>query len=198
MIDMNRNLQTRKQQLVRNAIYEAAIDLFADKGFDETTVDEIAEAAGVSRRSFFRYFASKDDLLAQDTLQYGLALQTAIESAPRNSTPLELLQGATLSMTRHVTSLARARKTIEIAARSASARQAYLSRMPEVEDNLTSAYAVRLKDTSGQRIKPRLLASLTLSIANVALVCWFRGEYKDIASSSKQVFLNLSRIFSEQ
>src|SRR5437899_1533793 len=49
-------LQARKQRLVRDAIWDAAIDLFAQEGFDETTVDDIARAAGVSRRSFFRYF----------------------------------------------------------------------------------------------------------------------------------------------
>src|SRR5580704_3163592 len=48
-------LQVRKQQLVRGAIYEAAIELFGKKGFDQTTVEEVAQAAGVSRRSFFRY-----------------------------------------------------------------------------------------------------------------------------------------------
>src|SRR5438034_1129540 len=57
-------LLARKQQLVRDVIWDAAIDLFTEKGFDETTVDDIAQTAGVSRRSFFRYFSSKSDLLA--------------------------------------------------------------------------------------------------------------------------------------
>jgi AcrR family transcriptional regulator len=51
-------LQARKQQVVRDAIHDAAIGLFAVKGFDKTTVDEIAEAAGISRRSFFNYYVS--------------------------------------------------------------------------------------------------------------------------------------------
>ena len=61
-----KSLQSRKRQLVQDAIYEAAIDLFTKKGFDETTVEELAEAAGISRRSFFRYFQSKDDLLGPE------------------------------------------------------------------------------------------------------------------------------------
>ena len=75
-------LQLRKQELVRDTIYDAAIDLFAAKGFDETTVEEIAQAAGVSRRSFFRYYASKDDLLAQSVVQYGSAITKAVETCP--------------------------------------------------------------------------------------------------------------------
>ena len=78
-------LQVRKQELVRDAIYDAAIDLFAVKGFEETTVEEVAQAAGVSRRSFFRYYATKDDLLAQGVLKYGSALTAAIVS--RRSMP---------------------------------------------------------------------------------------------------------------
>lgn len=48
---------------VRGALALAALDLFASQGFDATTVDQIADAAGVGRRTFFRYFRSKDEVV---------------------------------------------------------------------------------------------------------------------------------------
>jgi mycofactocin system transcriptional regulator len=50
----------------RAAMERLAFELFARKGFDETTVDEISAAAGIGRRTFFRYFASKNDLVWGD------------------------------------------------------------------------------------------------------------------------------------
>src|SRR4051794_12298047 len=76
------SLQARKQQLVRDAIWDAAVELFVEKGFDETTVDDIAEAAGVSRRSFFRYFSSKNDLMSRGVLNYGTSLTDAVRACP--------------------------------------------------------------------------------------------------------------------
>src|SRR3954454_14163508 len=73
-------LQARKQLLVRDAIWDTATDLFTDKGFDATTVDDIAQAAGVSRRSFFRYFSSKSDLMAYGMVSYGAELSEAIDA----------------------------------------------------------------------------------------------------------------------
>ena len=48
------SLQERKQQVVRDAIWHAATDLFSEQGYEETTIDEIAEKAGVSRRQVRR------------------------------------------------------------------------------------------------------------------------------------------------
>ena len=56
-------LRERKRQQTRQALISAAVQLFAEKGYDETTVAEIAAAAGVSTKTFFNYFASKDEVL---------------------------------------------------------------------------------------------------------------------------------------
>ena len=187
-------LQVRKQQLVRDAIYDAAIELFSVKGFDETTVEEIAQAAGVSRRSFFRYYATKDDLLAQSVVAYGVALTESIEACPTTFTQIELLRETVFAGIRHTTSQPLTRQIIEISQRSISARRAHASRLMEVEDSVSAAYALRLKNSSKNDLKPRLLAHLTISVLNVAFTAWFTREYPDLSTSAKQVLSNLSRL----
>jgi AcrR family transcriptional regulator len=59
-------LRERKKQRTREAIVEAAFELFDERGFDGTTIADIAEAAEIAPRTFFSYFPSKDDVVFHD------------------------------------------------------------------------------------------------------------------------------------
>jgi AcrR family transcriptional regulator len=80
-------LRERKKARTREALKDAAMDLFSRQGFDGTTVEEIADACEVSPRTFFRYFPTKEDVLFADTearrerLLEGLSDQPAGDSA---------------------------------------------------------------------------------------------------------------------
>ncbi len=194
---MTISFQSRKQQFVRDAIYDAAIGLFAEKGFDEVTVEEIARAAGVSTRTFFRYYVTKDDLLAQSTLNYGAVLMERIAACPTGLTLLETMHEAVLSGVMFAGAQPRGRQVIQIATRSASARKAHFSRLMEIEDRLADAFASRLNIASRDSMKPRLLAALTLAASNLAISSWSSGENRDLPAASKQVFHYLTRILCE-
>jgi AcrR family transcriptional regulator len=187
----SRSLQHRKQDLVRGAIWDAAVTLFAENGFDETTVDQIARAAGVSRRSFFRYFSSKSDLMGQGIVTYGEMITEAIAACPRSLGPLEVMRRTVGQVTVTAAAHPRVRKVAQIACTSVAAREAQLSRLAEVEDRVADAYSARRTTAAGDDLAPRLLAELTLSILDVTFREWLKQDHEDIAPTTERVFATL-------
>jgi AcrR family transcriptional regulator len=85
-------LRERKKRKTRWAIQEHALRLFAEQGYDATTVEQIAAAAEISPSTFFRYFPSKEDVVIQD--EYDPLLATMIDNAPAELSPVAALRHA--------------------------------------------------------------------------------------------------------
>ncbi|CAM3987140.1 TetR/AcrR family transcriptional regulator [Kibdelosporangium persicum] len=85
----------RKKQRTRQALVEAAIELFETKGYEETTVAQIAEAADVSTRTFFLHFAAKEDvLLANAATRVGSGVRAIVQRQADESVPEVLRRAA--------------------------------------------------------------------------------------------------------
>ena len=184
----NPKLRARKQELVRNAIWDAAIDLFAEKGFDETTVDDIADAAGVSQRTFFRYFESKADLMGKGTADFAAVISQAIDACPRGYAHREVMRAAVLQVARQAAAYPRLEKIIQIAARYPAARQAQASRIPEVQGQIVQAYARRMKHPKKDDATPKILAAMTTSLFDVVLQTWLDSGREDMEKTVGEVF----------
>ncbi|WP_431783557.1 TetR family transcriptional regulator [Streptomyces chumphonensis] len=74
---------------LRRELAAAAMELFATKGYQETTVDEIAAAAGVARRTFFRHFRSKEEAIFPDHDETLERARAVLEAAPPHENPLD-------------------------------------------------------------------------------------------------------------
>jgi AcrR family transcriptional regulator len=85
------SLRERKRTRTRQALIDAAADLFERHGYDRTTIADIAAAADVSTRTFFSYFASKEDVLFPDADARVKAALTAIDDRGPGERPTEIL-----------------------------------------------------------------------------------------------------------
>jgi AcrR family transcriptional regulator len=85
-------LRERKKQQTREKIAQVALQLFAERGYDHTTLAEIAETADVSPRTIFAYFESKEEILFCDERSFHLELQQALEQRPAGATTVDALR----------------------------------------------------------------------------------------------------------
>jgi AcrR family transcriptional regulator len=87
----------QKREETRRRLTREGQRLFAEQGFDGTSVDEIAAAAGVSRRTFFHYFDSKEDVVLSRHDDFERALMEAIRTAPREAPLLRVAEQAVIA-----------------------------------------------------------------------------------------------------
>jgi AcrR family transcriptional regulator len=98
-------LRARKKRETREALTRAGLELFVERGYDETTLAEIADSAGVSTRTIFAYFASKEDILFSTLQTMREALAQALADRPAGTDALAALREFILSSAHEKTEL---------------------------------------------------------------------------------------------
>src|SRR5436309_16139985 len=97
-------LRERKKQQTREALARAGMELFVERGYDATTLAEIAEAAGVSTRTIFAYFPSKEDILFASFQTMRDALARRLADRPGGKDALTTLRTSSSPATRRPSS----------------------------------------------------------------------------------------------
>jgi AcrR family transcriptional regulator len=85
-------LRQRKKQKTHETIIRVALELFAEQGYERTTIAEIAEAAEISPRTIFAYFPSKEDIVFYDLSELHERLAVALRDRPESATALDVLR----------------------------------------------------------------------------------------------------------
>jgi AcrR family transcriptional regulator len=165
-------LRERKKQSTRQAVEDAALQLFRERGIHETTIDELCARADIARRTFFRYFSSKDDvLLARLRVDIGIVEETFRQAAAAE--PLAAL--LTRAVDAVVTDPEAFARFADVVLAIPALRALYLGMLADFEDALRELIARRL------RIPPhveraRILAAAAVTGYRVGLEAWMTME----------------------
>jgi AcrR family transcriptional regulator len=192
-------IRERTRRLAQSELTSVAQDLFVAQGYDGTTVDQIAAAAGMSKRTFFRYFPSKDDLVIGKYDLFADRMAEALDERPADEPVWESLRRVfdiTLDYVQDDVQRARNDAMDEIVRSSPQLYARYLEKMQRVQQLLIGRVAGRLNDRGHDPSDPRPAAIVGAAFAcmQAARQAWFTsdrtqsfGSYLDAAMSSFQL-----------
>lgn len=191
------SLKARKQQVVRDALTTAAMQLFLARGFEAVTVEEIALAAGVSRRTFFRYYDSKEDVMAERTDRLGEQLLAELADRPAGEPTLLAVRNALVPAIEYALSQPDlARDTIRLLRETSALRRSVMERRNRLEERI-AALMVHRMNAADQDNTPMLVAFLTRALYDTAMNAWYDHETSDIAGLIDDLIARLRGIAAD-
>jgi AcrR family transcriptional regulator len=170
---MTESLRERQRAQIRADIRRAAFRLFVDRGYDAVTTEEIAAAAGVSPRTFFRHVPAKEELLLAPVRHGGAAIVALLEQRPADEPPDIALANAIISRTRSFD-----RADTEQWREALLVAPGLLDKVsihtPPDKERAVKLIAARMGANPDGDIRPGLLVQLSFAAADFAFQQWVR------------------------
>jgi mycofactocin system transcriptional regulator len=188
----------RRPATTRQDVARAALELFARQGYDDTSIDEIAAAVGVSRRTFFRYYDSKPEVVWGEFDAELVRLRTRLEAAPRDQPVIDVLRRAVMDTNRFgPRELEELRIRIGLTSTVPTLVAHSAVRYAEWCDVVAGFVAVRIGG-SPDDLGPQTVARAALGVATAAFVHWARSDRGDLVDEVDQAFRLLATGFDEE
>ncbi|MFI7635196.1 TetR family transcriptional regulator [Nonomuraea sp. NPDC049400] len=171
------DIAERKRQLVRGELAEAAVTLLADQGFEETTVDQIAAAVGLSRRTFSRYFQSKEDVVVHMMSGPSARMCAELRARPADEPPAVALRHALSVITS--LSVANPDKTLHVSRLildTPAVLARFLERLSRWQTEMAGILAHRTGLDPDADMRPALAAGVALTAFQTGLRRWVDSD----------------------
>ncbi len=170
-------LRERKKAETRQAVHEAALRLTVELGLDAVTVEAIADAANISRRTFSNYFTGKEDAVLYGETQRFRLLVERVRAQPADLPPWEALRGAVDELWQEMGEPDRewAMRT-RLAKRHPSLLARQLAAQSMLERELADAVAERRGHGESARVQPRVLAAAFISALRLSMHIWIEEQ----------------------
>ncbi|MFJ5304408.1 TetR family transcriptional regulator [Streptomyces sp. NPDC088350] len=172
-------LRERQRAAVRAEITAAAMELFLANGFDETTADQIAAHAGVSRSSFFRHFPTKEDVVLGSFASAGERVRDGLRARPADESAWESLSHAVaLLLSSFVNDPERTLRAQAMLTGTPSLRARHIEKQLLWQDMLIPDVRARLghDNDNGPDARARALVTAALGCADAAIQEWVRAD----------------------
>ncbi len=173
------NLREQLKATTRQELTRIGLDLFLLHGFANTTIDQIVAPLGISKRTFFRYFKTKEDLVFEWQTQMAPALVLELNARPREEAPFKAVSETLFSLLTRINEnpeLAFAlmrllKETPSLAGRDMENRMVW-------EQALTDALMEREGSKVMPRLKARIIVGMAMTAWTAALDEWYAGGGK--------------------
>jgi len=181
----------RNGKEVRKRLQWSALELFRDRGYEQTTAAEIAARAGVTERTFFRHFADKRDVLFDGEAAFSEALMTAISNAPAALGPWQTLLVAFDSV-KHM--FVENRPFTEPRQQVIAATPALQERAMAKSRTLVAAVTSALCQRGIAEQDANLVAWMALAASSYGVAAWFKNGSVDLGEHMHRAFQQASRL----
>ena len=188
------SLAERKRQLVRDQLGEAALRLLAGQGYEETTVDQIVAAAGVSRRTFFRYFQSKEDVIVESVADLGDAVRAELAARPAKESPQAAMRAALdVAIEQLAEEPAKSLPLVRLLFDTPALHRRFLERQSVLQQELADELARREGLDAADDLGPALVAGVAITAFQVAVASWTRhGGAENLGELIDEAFARTS------
>lgn len=168
----------RKRRQTRERIEAAALALFLERGFDGTTIEDITEAADVSKRSFFDYFPSKEEVVFAWQDSFADELADAVAAQPKDVSIAEVIEGALTSLLLTASSDPQRLAIGALIRDTPVLRARDQLKYTKLEKKLTEALRARFGDNEEERLRLRLLSAIVVSTLRIGGERWNEGPHE--------------------
>ncbi len=179
----------------RQDVARAALDLFARQGYDDTTVDEIASAVGISRRTFFRYFESKPDVVWGEFDAELVRLRERLDEAPTTEPLMEVLRRSVMATNRFGAGELDELRMRMVLIGTVPTLVAHSAVRYEEWCDVVAGFAAGRLGGSPDDLGPQTVARAALGAAMAAFACWARDEDGDLVAEVDRAFRLLATGF---